>query len=83
MEGRQATIMAHCLSGAPAAARAALAESTPEQPWEHQVTACLKVMCTDPDGTSASRDITAMIGHFVGQEPMPGYAVSGPSSDWP
>lgn len=77
MEGRQAMIMAHCLNDEPAAARAALAESTPVQPWEHQVASCLKVMCTDPDGTSARRDITAMIGRFVGQEPMPGYAVFG------
>lgn len=75
MEGRQATIMAHCLNGAPAAARTALAQSTPEHPWEHQVASCLKVMCTDPDKTSASQDITTMIRHFVRQEPMPGYAV--------
>lgn len=75
MEGRQAMIMAHCLNDAPAAARAALAESTPEQPWEHQVASCMTVMCADLDGTSVRRDVGAMIGHFVGQEPMPGYAV--------
>lgn len=75
MEGRQATIVAHCLNGAPATARAALAESTPEQPWEREVASCLEAMCTDADGTSARREITAMIRHFVEQEPMPGYAV--------
>ncbi|MGI9000573.1 MAG: hypothetical protein ACR2GH_02790 [Pseudonocardia sp.] len=75
MEGRQVTIVAHCLNGAPAAARAALAESTPEQPWELQVASCLKVMCINADETSASRDVTAMIGHFVRREPMAGYAV--------
>ncbi len=33
------------------------------------------MMCTDADGTSASRDITTMVEQFVEQEPMPGYAV--------
>ncbi len=75
MEGRQAMIVAHRLNGLPAMARAALAESTPEQPWEVQVASCLKVMCTDADGTSVRQDVTAMIGHFAGQEPLPGYAV--------
>ncbi|WP_261558879.1 hypothetical protein [Frankia tisae] len=73
MEGRQATILAHCLNGRPAAAITALAGSTPEQPWELQVASCLNVMCTD--GTPASRNIDEMIEHFVGQEPRPGYAV--------
>jgi hypothetical protein len=74
MEGRQATIVAHCLNGAGVAAHAALAESTPVQPWELQVASCLKVMCTQAAGVSARRDVYTMIGHFVGQEPMPGYA---------
>ncbi|MGQ0777793.1 MAG: hypothetical protein ACT4NY_25855 [Pseudonocardiales bacterium] len=74
-EGRQATIIAHCLNGARAAARAALADSTPTQPWEQQVATCLTVMCTDPDEASTCRDITAMIRHFRGHEPVPGYAV--------
>jgi hypothetical protein len=75
MEGRQATIVAHCLNGPPAAAQAALAESTPQQPWELQVASCLKVMCTHADRTPASREITAMIENFLQGDPMPGYAV--------
>ncbi|WP_447006665.1 hypothetical protein ACRAKI_09390 [Saccharothrix isguenensis] len=74
MEGRQATIVAHCLDGAGAAAIAALAESTPVQPWELQVASCLKVMCAHAADVSARRDVYAMIGYFVGHEPMPGYA---------
>ncbi|MCE6999970.1 hypothetical protein LZG04_34915 [Saccharothrix sp. S26] len=74
MEGRQATIVAHCLKGAGAEANAALAESRPVQPWELQVSSCLKVMCSDAAGVPARRDIYTMIGHFLGQEPMPGYA---------
>lgn len=74
MEGRQATILAHCLNGDHAAARAALAESTPTQPWERQVGSCLQVMCADTDGTPTREDIATMIRYFVEQHPMPGYA---------
>ena len=72
MEGRQAAIVARLLRGDPRAARALLEESTPVHPWEQQVASCLRVMCAAPD--SAGRDITAMVGHFLGSEPTPGYA---------
>ncbi|HEX6356061.1 hypothetical protein [Actinophytocola sp.] len=74
MEGRQAAIVARCMAGDLTAARAALTESTPEQPWELQVASCLNVMCPDTDSTSASRATAAMIEHFVERQPMPGYA---------
>ncbi|MEV6871653.1 hypothetical protein [Amycolatopsis sp. NPDC051128] len=74
MEGRQATIVAHCVNADPAAARASLAESTPEQPWELQVASCLKVMCANPDSASRRGDVAAMITRFVERPPMPGYA---------
>lgn len=73
MEGRQAMILAHCLNGATAAARAALGESTPEQPWERQVAACLTVMCTS--GAPPHRDVETMVSRFVERQPTPGYAV--------
>lgn len=74
MDGRQATIVAHCVNADLAAARASLAESTPEQPWELQVASCLKVMCANPDSTSRRGDVAAMITRFVERQPMPGYA---------
>ncbi|WP_199199046.1 hypothetical protein [Amycolatopsis sp. CA-128772] len=74
MDGRQATIVAHCLNPNLAAARASLAESTPEQPWELQVASCLTVMCANPDSTSRRDAIAAMIMRFVERPPMPGYA---------
>ncbi len=73
LEGRQAKILTHCLNGTSAEARTALAESTPTYPWEFQVGACLEVMCTED--TPTARSVTTMIGHFLGQRPMPGYAV--------
>jgi hypothetical protein len=75
MEGRQATIVAHCMNGDLARAQAALAESSPQQPWELQVSSCLKVMCTGPDSTSTRHDVTAMIARFVEHPPKLGYAV--------
>ncbi|WP_433259677.1 hypothetical protein ACQPYK_48835 (plasmid) [Streptosporangium sp. CA-135522] len=74
MEGRQAAIIAHCLRGALPQARTVLEESTLTEPWEQQVAACLTVMCAEPDGASADRDIAAMVGHFLGREPVRGYA---------
>jgi hypothetical protein len=75
MDGRQATIITHCLNGATATARAILKESTPTQPWEQQVASCLNVMCADANRTSARSNVTTMIGQFFGQQPIPGYAV--------
>ncbi len=74
MEGRQATIVSRCVNADLAGARAALAECTPEQPWELQVAACLEVLCANPDSTSSREDVTAMITQFVERSPMPGYA---------
>ncbi|WP_018637359.1 hypothetical protein [Parafrankia elaeagni] len=73
LEGRQAKILAHCLNGTSAAARAALAESTPTNPWEFQVASCLEAMCTE--GAPTGRSIATMIGYFRGQRPVPGYTV--------
>lgn len=56
MEGRQATIVAHCVNGDLAAAQVALVDSTPQQLWELQVASCLKVLCTDTDSSSGRRD---------------------------
>lgn len=74
MEGRQALIVAHCLNQDVETARAVLAESTPEQPWELQIAACLKVMCIEVGRTPASSDIAPMIKQFAQQRPAPGYA---------
>jgi hypothetical protein len=63
------------MNGDLARAQAALAESSPQQPWELQVSSCLKVMCTGPDSTSTRHDVTAMIARFVEHPPKLGYAV--------
>ncbi|TMR20258.1 hypothetical protein ETD86_18990 [Nonomuraea turkmeniaca] len=74
MEGRQAAIIVHCLRGASQAARAVLEESTPTEPWEQQVAACLRVMCANAD-EEAALGVTTMVEHFLKHKPIPGYAV--------
>ncbi|MFC5054548.1 hypothetical protein [Saccharothrix xinjiangensis] len=74
MEGRQTAIVAPWVNGDLTAARAALADSTPQQPWELQVASCLTVMCTDTDSPSRRRAVATMITRFVERWPIPGYA---------
>jgi hypothetical protein len=74
MEGRQATVLAHLVSGDLLGAQAALAECTPQHPWQLQVAACLKVMCANPDSTPKHHDVTTMITRFAEYQPMRGYA---------
>ncbi|MGR6913614.1 hypothetical protein ACU635_05115 [[Actinomadura] parvosata] len=75
MEGRQAAIIAHCLRGAPQAARTVLEESTATESWERQVAVCLRVMCADSSRAATSQDTAAMVEHFLKHKPIPGYVV--------
>lgn len=61
MEGRQAVIVAACVQGNLLQGGKLLAESTLTQPWEHQVAACLHLICTDPANPRTARHLaTAM-----------------------
>ncbi|MFI9598105.1 hypothetical protein [Nonomuraea sp. NPDC052265] len=75
MDGRQTEIIAHCLRGAPQTARSLLEASTITEPWEQQVAACLRVMCTEPSSTAPDQDVTSMVVQFLADKPKPGYAV--------
>ncbi|MFI6705464.1 hypothetical protein ACIBF7_03465 [Nonomuraea sp. NPDC050478] len=46
LDGRQALIVASCLAGHTNTALKLVADSTPDQPWEHAVAACLDVLCS-------------------------------------
>ena len=74
MEGRQAAIIAHCTQGDLAQGRALLAQSTPTQPWEREVAACLHLMCTAPFDTLFEHHLTTAITRFTARAPMTGYA---------
>lgn len=74
MEGRQAAIIAHCLQGDLAQGRALLARSTPTQPWEQEIAACLHMMCTEPTDTLMPHHLATAITRFTERTPMAGYA---------
>ncbi|GAA1018953.1 hypothetical protein Aple_025180 [Acrocarpospora pleiomorpha] len=52
LDGRQATIVAHCLAGRTDDAQKLVADSAPEQPWEHLVAECLDALCSRAIGLS-------------------------------
>jgi hypothetical protein len=53
MEGRQAVIIAARIQDDPPESNALLAEATPTQPWELQVAACLRIMCSPLDAVTS------------------------------
>lgn len=79
MEGRQAKIIAHCLRGESPQARTLLAESTTSQTWEHDIAACLNLMClqigkepTSPCGSLPL--LTAAVARYDGCNDTANYA---------
>lgn len=73
MEGRQAAIIADCLSGRAQTATRLFEESTPTEHWEQQVATCLNVMCAYVAGKPVSAEVLAMVKAFQSQRPTPGY----------
>lgn len=59
MEGRQAVIIASCIQGDPDRGRAVLAASALTEPWEHQVAACLDLICAGPGSPRAIDHLAA------------------------
>ena len=73
MEGRQAAIVADCLSGRADTATRLFEGSTLTEQWEQQVATCLDVMCTYSAGKPVSAEVLAMVEAFQDQRPVPGY----------
>lgn len=75
MEGRQAAIIAHCLNDDHAYGRALLDQSTPTEPWEQDVAACLRIMCAQPTNPDSAHYVTATVTRLTARlSPSPGYA---------
>lgn len=74
MEGRQAAIVADCLSGRADTATSLFEGSTLTEQWEQQVATCLKVMCLYSAGQAVATDIKMMATGFLERQPVPGYA---------
>ncbi|GLY98789.1 hypothetical protein [Actinoplanes sp. NBRC 103695] len=74
MEGRQAAIIARCMTDAPAEGRALLAQSVTTEPWEQEIAGCLHLMCTDPSDSLMARHLTTAMARFTARTPAAGYA---------
>lgn len=74
MDGRQAAIVADCLTGRADTATRLFEGSTLTEQWEKQVATCLDVMCAYSAGKPVSAEALAMVEAFHDQQPVPGYA---------
>jgi hypothetical protein len=74
MEGRQAAIVAACLSGRADAATRLFEESTLTEQWEWQIATCLDAMCAYAAGRPVAIAVLTMVEAFQDQKPVPGYA---------
>lgn len=75
LDGRQVAVLATLIAGAPDRTLALLAETTPGDPWENAVTACLTVLCHRSQGRPTDQDVAAMLNHYEQVERAPGHAV--------
>lgn len=70
LDGRQVAILSHTMTGDLNRALEIIQNSTPHEPWEHAIAACLAVL------TQPSTDrITGMIEHYLGLDPAPEHLV--------
>lgn len=61
LDGRQVAVIAHCTAGDTDTALKLLHQTTPAQPWEHAVTACLTGLCGQHAHLPSGQDLTAMV----------------------
>ncbi len=74
MEGRQAAIIAARIQDNAAESQALLAATTPTQPWEQQVAACLHLACSEPDHTALAHHLMTAIPRLAVPSPAANYA---------
>jgi hypothetical protein len=73
LDGRQIAVIAQAVSGDTDSALALLADTTPGDPWENAVTACLTIQCHD---TSGDADLASLLNRYHGLDASaPGLAV--------
>ncbi|MGH3926136.1 MAG: hypothetical protein ACRDTT_25295, partial [Pseudonocardiaceae bacterium] len=71
LDGLQVAVIATLTAGDPAGALALLDASTPREPWEHAVAACLTVL----SGRTTDPALTTMLHHYQHLTPAPELAV--------
>nr|BEK67459.1 hypothetical protein KPHV_46860 [Kitasatospora purpeofusca] len=68
LDGRQVAVLAHATTGDHRGAQRLLAGTTPGEPWENAVTACLTALCHPAGNPPATSEIDALLDHFPGLE---------------
>jgi hypothetical protein len=63
LDGRQVAVISHAVDGDTDSALALLADTTPGEPWENAVTACLTIQCL---GASGVTDLAALLDQYHG-----------------
>ncbi|WCN07369.1 hypothetical protein [Streptomyces sp. M92] len=75
LDGRQTSVLAALTVGDTARAAALLADTTPGDPWEQTVTACLTVLCRRAAGQPVDRQVADLVTAYIGRKPEPGMTV--------
>ncbi|QDY79133.1 hypothetical protein [Streptomyces qinzhouensis] len=75
LDGRQVAVLAALTAGDPVPAAALLHATTPGEPWEQVVTACLTALCHRVAQRTADLNVESLVGMYERLEPKPGTAV--------
>ncbi|MER7049548.1 hypothetical protein [Streptomyces jumonjinensis] len=75
LDGRQVAVLAALTTDDPAHAADLLHGTTPGEPWEQVVTACLTALCHRAAQQTADLDVESLVGMYKSLEPNPGTAV--------
>ncbi|WP_217247092.1 hypothetical protein [Streptomyces sp. AC602_WCS936] len=75
LDGRQTAVLAALTTGDIARAAALLADTTPGDPWEQAVTACLTVLCRRAAGQPVDRQVADLVTAYIGRKTEPGMTV--------
>ncbi|MER5771153.1 hypothetical protein [Streptomyces sp. NPDC001985] len=75
LDGRQVAVLAALVSGDTTSAAALLHDTTPGDPWEQLVTACLTVLCRSDDRQPIDDHLTELVAVYLQRPAEPGMTV--------
>jgi hypothetical protein len=75
LDGRQVAVLAALAAGDTAWASVLLDDTTPGEPWEQAVTACLTVLCRRDAGQPVDGHLADLVTAYSGRETEPGMTV--------
>ncbi|MFJ5608113.1 hypothetical protein ACIQCJ_01755 [Streptomyces sp. NPDC093221] len=75
LDGRQVAVVAALVEGNTNRATELLTNTSPGEPWEQIVTACLMVLCRNDNGQPVEEHITDLVNAYLTHEAEPGLTV--------